>query len=252
MKIRNRRLHRVLWGAAVSLSMALALQPAPALASDDRLEANQIVERAQLTLQNFLCDDNMGAFRDLAQRANAILIVPALLKGAFIVGGSGGTGVLMVRHGDGDAWSGPAFYTVGGASIGLQIGGQSSEVVLLAMTDRGVKSFMDNSFKLGADAGVAAGPIGMGASAATANLSADILSFSRSKGLYGGISLDGSVVAVRDSLNRAYYREGVSPAEILTDRAVTNPHARGLARWVADLSSGTVAAASCDGFEKGG
>jgi lipid-binding SYLF domain-containing protein len=219
--------------------LSLAVQASPA-AADDRMEAGQLVERAQLTLQNFLCDDSMGAFRDLAQRAEAVLVVPALLKGAFIFGGSGGSGVLMVRQSDG-SWGGPAFYTLGGASFGLQIGGQSSEVVLLAMTERGARAFLDNSFKLGADAGIAAGPVGLGASAATQNLSADILSFSRSKGLYGGISLDGSVVAVRDSLNRAYHGEGISPAEILKDRRMTDPGSRALAAALTDLSSGTVA-----------
>jgi len=112
-------------------------------------------------------------------------------------------------------WSKPAFYTIGGASFGLQIGGQASEVVLLAMTERGANTLMTNSFKLGADAGVAAGPVGMGAQAATANLSADILSFSRSKGLYGGISLDGAVVATRDALNDAFYGQKVTAVDIL-------------------------------------
>lgn len=245
MKNRNRLLHRVLFGAAIPLSISMALQARPAFA-DDRLEADQLVERAQLTLQNFQCDDNMGAFRDLAQRAKAVLIVPALLKGAFIVGGSGGSGVLMVRQDGNETWVGPAFYTLGGASFGLQIGGQSSEVVLLAMTDRGVHSFLDNSFKLGADAGIAVGPVGVGASAATQNLSADILSFSRSKGLYGGISLDGSVVAVRDGLNRAYYGEGASPSDILMSRSVTSPDSKALAKAIADVSSGTLAA-KCGG-----
>jgi lipid-binding SYLF domain-containing protein len=101
------------------------------------------------------------------------------------------------------------------------------------MTERGVTAFLDNSFKLGANAGVAAGPIGAGASAASANLSADILSFSRSKGLYGGISLDGAVVAVRDSWNDAYYGKIVRPVDILVSRTVTNPEASGLINAVA-------------------
>ena len=166
------------------------------------------------------------------------------------MGASGGSGVLLVRDKEKGDWSEPAFYTIGGASIGFQIGGQASEVVLLAMTDRGVRSFLGNSVKLGGDVGVAAGPVGIGASAATANLSVDILSFSRSKGLFGGISLDGAVVAVRDSLNSAYFGKTVSPAEILISRAVVNPHAAMLAESVSRSASGTQSLSMCEGTLK--
>jgi len=152
-----------------------------------------------------------------------VVIAPEFLKGAFVVGASGGNAVAMVRDGKTGRWSEPAFYTIGGASIGLQIGGESSEVILLAMTERGVSALMGNSFKLGAEAGVAAGPVGIGAQAATANLSADVLSFSRSKGLYGGISLDGAVVAVREGLNHAYYGKKATPTDILVRHDVKNP-----------------------------
>ena len=110
------------------------------------------------------------------------------------------------------------------------------------MTDRGVNSLLANSFKLGADAGVAAGPVGVGVSAATANLSADILSFSRSKGLYGGISLEGAVVAVRGDWNDAYYGKNVSPADILVRRDVTNPHSAAL---ISDLSRSACTVGHC-------
>jgi lipid-binding SYLF domain-containing protein len=113
------------------------------------------------------------------------------------------------------------------------------------MSDRGVGSFLSTSVKLGGDVGIAAGPVGAGAAAATVNLSADILSFSRSKGLYGGISLDGSVVAVRDSLNGAYYGKQVSPADILVSRAVTNPNATILATDVAKSARG-IAMSECE------
>jgi lipid-binding SYLF domain-containing protein len=236
---------------AIILSMSLFVFQGLAASADDKLQSTQLVETAQFTLQNFMCDDQMGAFRDLIQKAHAVLIVPGLLKGAFIVGASGGSGVLLVRDDAKGNWSEPAFYTIGGASFGLQIGGQSSEVILLAMTDRGARSFLGNSFKLGADVGVAAGPVGIGASAATANLSADILSFSRSKGLYGGISLDGAVVAVRDGLNSAYYGKPVSPAEILVSRDVKNRHSEKLVAFVSNSASGkTTALSICEGTVK--
>jgi SH3 domain-containing YSC84-like protein 1 len=207
----------------ITLSGVLAMfQAVPAWANDGQ-EATQIVEKACMTYDNFMSDNKMGAFRDLVKKAKAVLIFPSLLKGAFVIGVSGGNAVAVVRDERTGRWSEPAFYTIGGASFGLQIGGQSSEVILLAMTDRGANALLQNSFKLGADVGVAAGPIGMGAQAASVNLSVDILTFSRSKGLYGGISLDGAVIAVRGSLHDAYYGKKVSTTDILVRHEVKNP-----------------------------
>ena len=208
----------------------------------DSRESAQVVEKARFALDSFMNDNNMGAFRDLIKDAKGVLIFPQMLKGAFIVGAQGGNGVFLARDEKTRKWSGPAFYTIGGGSFGLQIGGEASEVILLAMTDRGVNSLLANSFKLGADAGVAAGPVGVGVSAATANLSADILSFSRSKGLYGGISLEGAVVAVRGDWNDAYYGKNVSPADILVRRDVTNPHSAAL---ISDLSKSACTVGRC-------
>lgn len=218
------------------LTGALVTAQAVPARANDREKATQIVEKACMTLDNFMQDKHMGPFRDLLKKAKAVVIVPSLLKGAFIIGASGGSGVAVVRETKSGQWSQPGFYTVGGASFGLQIGGQASEVILLAMTERGVKALMGSSFKLGADAGIAAGPVGMGAQAASANLSADILSFSRSKGLYGGISLDGSVVAVRASLNKAYYNKKVSPTDIFVRHEVTEPQSACLIRNLARSS----------------
>ena len=214
---------------AIFLTAAVVVFQVPAFAASDKQEAGQLVEKARLTLDSFVSDNNMGAFRDLLQRADGVFIAPQVLKGAFFVGASGGSGVFLVRDKKTGQWSEPAFYTIGGASFGLQIGGEASEVILLAMTDRGVRSLLANSVKLGGDVGIAAGPVGMGAAAATANLSADILSFARSKGLYGGISLEGAVVAVRGALNNAYYgKEGLSPTDILVRKDVANSQAMGL------------------------
>ncbi len=229
-KTKNRVGTVSLFLATMLISGALVVsQVGPAFAANDKQEAAQLVEKARLTLDSFMADHNMGAFRALLPKAEGVLISPQLLKGAFLVGASGGNAVFLARDKKTGQWSEPAFYTIGGASFGLQIGGQASEVILLAMTDRGAKALLDNSVKLGGDIGVAVGPIGMGASAATANLSADILSFSRSKGLYGGVSLDGAVVAVRRALNDAYYgKKGVTPTDILVRHDVTNSQAMSL------------------------
>ena len=214
-------------GAVILTLVTITFSVAPASA-DDKQEAIQLVEKARFALENFMSDSKMEAFHDLLKKAKGIFITPQLLKGAFVFGVSGGSGVVVVRDEKTGRWSGPAFYTVGGASFGLQIGGEASEVILLAMTQRGVSSLLSTSFKLGADVGLAAGPVGAGVSAASANLSVDILSFSRSKGLYGGISLEGAVVATRGDWNGAYYGKKVNATDILIRLAVTNPQAEKL------------------------
>lgn len=227
---------------SILLTGAFVIYPVSPAYANDKEEAAQLVEKARLTLDSFMSDNYMGAFRDLLKKADGVFIAPQVLKGAFIVGASGGTGVLVVRDKKTGQWSEPGFYTIGEASFGLQIGGQASEVILLLMTQRGVTSFLGNSLKLGADAGVAAGPIGMGVSAATANLSADVLSFSRSKGLYGGISLDGAVIAIRKGLNDAYYGKPVGTSDIYVLHDVRNPQAERLIEEVSK-SAGPKAAA---------
>ena len=202
----------------------VAVLTAPASA-DDMQKAAQLVEKARMTMDSFMNDSMMGPFRDLIKDAKGVFIAPQVLKGAFVFGISGGSGVFLVRDEKTRQWTGPAFYTIGGVSWGLQIGGEASEVIFLAMTDRGVRSLLSSSFKLGGDVGLAVGPVGVGVSAATANLSADILSFSRSKGLYGGLSLEGAVVATRGDWNDAYYGKSVTPTDIFIRHEVTNPQA---------------------------
>jgi len=208
----------------------------PALA-DDATDAKQLVDKARMTLEDFHTAKEMDGFRDLMKTAKGIFIAPQVLKGAFIVGASGGSGVFLARDGKSQKWFGPAFYTIGEASFGLQIGGSASEIVLLAMTDRGVTAFLSDNLKLGANGSVAVGPVGIGAAAATANLSADILSFSRAQGLFGGVSVDGAVVAVRDGLNEAYYGKKVNATDILVKHEVSNKDASSLIRAVQKSSA---------------
>jgi len=219
------------WGGlSITISSSFAANPA--------LEAKKLVETSRLTLEGFMADPANKEFQNLIKKAKGVYITPSLLKGAFVVGVSGGNGLLLIRDKESGKWMGPAFYTLGGASFGLQAGGEASEVVLLILTDRGVKAFMRSNFKLGADAGIAAGPIGGGVAAETANLSADILSFSRSKGLFGGLSLEGAVVKVREGLNEAYYGKKVSPSQILVGGRVSNPQAARLVEEIAKAAGG--------------
>ena len=208
----------------VLMVVALAVLAAPARA-DDAMDARQLVEKAKLTFESVIAAPEMDALRDLLKGAKGVFVAPQVLRGAFIFGVSGGSGVFFARGERPEQWNGPAFYTIGEVSFGFQAGADASEIVLLAMTNRGVTALLSTSVKLGADASVAAGPVGVGVRAATANLSADIVTFSRAKGLYGGASVEGAVVAPRGALNAAYYDREVSPADILIRGAVSNPHA---------------------------
>ena len=192
-----------------------------------------VVEKAQLTLESFMEDESMSWFHEHIKDARGMVIVPQLIKGAFFIGGSGGSGVLIAHDEKTDEWSYPAFVTLGGASFGFQFGGQASEVILLVMTQKGIDSMISTTVKLGGDASVAVGPIGRGMEGSTApNLSADLLSFSRAKGLFGGVSLEGAVVAARDAWNTAYYGKPTKATDILVRRDVSNPHAENLRKVV--------------------
>ncbi|HOF04268.1 MAG TPA: lipid-binding SYLF domain-containing protein [Syntrophales bacterium] len=207
--------------------------------AEDAQEAAQLVEKARYTFQNFTADKEAQPFRDLVKKARGIYICPQMLRGAFVIGASGGTGVFVAREPQTDTWLGPAFYTVGEVSFGLQAGAEASEIILLAMTERGANALLNSSVKLGADVTVALGPVGAGADASTANFSADILTFARSKGLYGGVSLKGAVVKIREGLNTAYYGKPATPADILVRKNVKNPQARELLLTVAKYAGGT-------------
>jgi lipid-binding SYLF domain-containing protein len=222
---------------AVAATMALLLGSVPVRA-DDAQDARQLVEKAKLTVEEFQKDPNMGGFRDLAKKAKGMLILPQMLRGAFIVGASGGSGVLVARDEKAGQWRGPAFHTLGGASFGFQAGADAAEVIILVMTERGVTKLLSPQVKLGADISIAVGPVGAGAAAATAGLSADLISYSMAKGLYGGFSVDGSVAGVRTALNQAYYGQPVTPTDILIKGTVKNPQADALNAVVAKLAGG--------------
>jgi lipid-binding SYLF domain-containing protein len=230
----------ILLVAAFGLAFGFQCSSITPAFADNASDAKQLVEKSKMTFDRFVGMNEMGTFRDLLKKAKGVFISPQVLEGAFIFGLSGGSGVLVARDPGTGSWNGPAFYTVGEASFGLQAGGKASEVVMLAMTERGVNALLSPSVKLGADVGVAAGPVGAGASAATANISADILTFALSKGLYAGISLEGAVVAVRNEWNGAYYsKPGVTPTDILIRKNVSNPGSAKLIAAVSKAAGGT-------------
>ena len=187
-----------------------------------------LVDAADRTFSNFMRDPEMDWLHHNIGRAKAVLIAPEVAKAGFIFGGSGGRAVLVVRKGG--RWVGPSFYTLATASVGFQAGISVSEMLTLVMTDKGLDSLLSDSFKIGPDASIAAGPVGAGAKA---DVITDLVTYSRSKGLYGGINLDGTVVAVSNEWNDAYYRKNVHAPDILV-RGTT--HNKGADRLLGNVA----------------
>jgi SH3 domain-containing YSC84-like protein 1 len=220
---------------ALALAVAVGFAAAPAYAASP--EAEDIVAKSEITLKRVLRDQENGPrVRDLMKRAKGVMIFPNIIKGAFFIGGEGGSGVLMARYAN-DAWSYPAFYTMGSVSFGLQIGGQSSEAVLLVMTQNGVDAILNDQVKLGADLSAAAGPVGAGAEASTTTAGgADIYVYSLNQGLFVGASLEGAVVARRNDWNEGYYGKPVTPIGIVRENKAQNPDADPLRAQVEALN----------------
>ena len=221
--------------SAVAIGLLL-LFTTPTLAA----ELQDLVNAARSTVLDFSVDPEMAGFRETAKRAKAVLIIPRLGKGGLIFGGSGGSGVLLARDPQGGTWSYPAFYTMSSVTVGAQIGGQVAQVILVVMSDRGLDSMLASTVKLGTAVEAAAGPVGTGANAATA----DILSYSRNKGLFGGATIEGAWVAEREGWNAEYYGQSVRPVEILRERKISNPQADALREVVAKVTESVPTAAN--------
>jgi lipid-binding SYLF domain-containing protein len=164
--------------------------------------------------------------RDLLDKTRCVVVMPSVLKAAFVVGGSYGRGAMVCRTGKdfSGPWGAPAMYVLEGGSIGFQIGGEATDFVFLVMNDRGANSLLHSKVKLGADLSAAAGPIGRSASADTdAYMRAEILSYSRARGAFAGISLDGSTLHPDEEANRKLYGNSVSAAKIITESRVDAP-----------------------------
>jgi lipid-binding SYLF domain-containing protein len=189
-------------------------------------EQQELVNAAETTFSNFTRDPDMTWLQRHVGDAKAVLIAPQVVKAGWIFGGSGGRAVLFARNDQTGRWEGPAFYNLATASVGFQAGIAVSETVTLVMTEKGLNSLLANSVKVGGDASIAAGPVGAGAKA---DVTTDFIAFSRSKGLYGGLNLDGTVISVADNWNKAYYGRDIQPPDILVRASVHNPQADRLA-----------------------
>jgi lipid-binding SYLF domain-containing protein len=168
------------------------------------------------------------------------MICPRVFRAGFILGGEGGACVMLARAGNG-TWSYPAFYGMGGGSIGFQAGIQDAQLVIMIMTEKGLRAILNSQFKLGADASLAIATIGAGIQGATTGaLGADIVAFSQTRGLFGGVSIEGSLMAQRSEWNRAYYGREMGSREIVIDMQASNPGADPLREVLTRYGSGEV------------
>ncbi len=224
-------LKRILIVSALTLCTALS-----SMASDREDDVKRTHKAAEV-FKEIMNAPDQGIPQDLLNSSKCIAIIPGEIKFAFVFGGNYGRGVAIcrTRHG----WSAPMFIAVDGGSVGYQIGGSSTDLIMLFMNDHALQSLLGDKFKLGADASVAAGPVGRSATAATdARMSAEILSYSRTKGVFAGVALDGAVVQADKSGDKAMYGENVDRHDILSGKVATPQSAHILTREV-DLDSRT-------------
>ncbi len=224
--------------ALLTLVLALALGSGAAIAD---AKTDKRLENSRKVFESFTDLSEQSVPTWLLERAYGIVVVPQVVKGAVFFGGRGGRGVMSVRNPDG-SWSNPVFVTLAGGSWGFQFGVQASDVVLVLMSRKSVEGISGGKVTLGADASVAAGPLGRTASAETdATLKAQVLSYSRSEGLFFGVALDGSVISIDDKSNASAYGVSDILASQILEGKITNPPP-GAAEFTAALNRATQAA----------
>lgn len=207
----------VLLGAAMAKDAAAASDP------------QKLVDDSATLIKSLLDDPTWADWRAPMGRAKAVIVAPNLLKAGLILGGAGGQCVISIREADTDNWSPPAFCVIGEASVGLQIGAEQIELVLMVMTRGAANHMVDGSAKLGGEAGVSVGLIGHTVRGnTTLNLDTDIYALARGQGLFGGLAIEGGWIEPDDEYNEAYYGAPVSPEEILIERQVAHPGAERL------------------------
>ena len=217
----GRLIPRLSRAAVLLVTAALLAIPATARAQSD--EEKRVTE-SMAVLETLVRAPDQGIPDHILTRAEAIVVIPALVKGGFIIGAQHGRGIMSVRDRETDKWSAPAFVALTGGSIGWQIGVQAVDLVLLVMNRDGVKDLLDNEFKIGANASVAAGPVGRQGEASTdASLSAQILAYSRAKGLFAGLSLEGASLRIDRDANEDFYSKALSKDEIVRGISITTP-----------------------------
>jgi SH3 domain-containing YSC84-like protein 1 len=177
---------------------------APAFASSGKATLDQRLENSRIIINDIMNTPDQGIPSAIMKQATCVAVVPGLKKGAFVFGGEYGQGVVTCRTGHG--WSAPAFIRMAGGSFGLQIGGSDTDLILVAVNERGMQELLESKFKIGADAAAAAGPVGRNTQASTnLTLKSELLTYSRSRGVFAGIDLDGAVVSQNTDDTAEYY-----------------------------------------------
>ncbi len=201
-------------------------------------EQQTLVDRATLALQEMMTVSQYSQFQ--LRRAHGVMICPRMFKVGFFFGGEGGDCVLLARAGNG-TWSYPAFYGMGSGSLGFQIGMQDSSLVMMILTDRGLKAMLDSRFKLGGNASIVVATIGGGVQAATtAAVGADIVAFNDARGLFGGVAVEGSMMSTRSNWNAVYYGQPYTARQIVVQMTAANPGADPLRQVLTQFGTGSV------------
>ena len=217
MVMNRNMLHR-----SLSLAVLLALVGSIRMAAQS--DEAQRIQESTTVLTEIMGAPDKAIPNSVLSKAEGIAVFPGTIKGGFIVGAQHGRGIISARNETTRAWSSPAFMTLTGGSIGAQIGAQAVDVVLVIMSRRGLQNLVSNEFKVGADAGVAAGPVGRDASASTdVSMRAEILSYSRSRGLFAGINLNGSSIRGDDDANKRFYGKPLKTADIVFQGMASAP-----------------------------
>ena len=221
----------------LTIITTLALLVTLTAVASDREDDIKRTDKAAEVFTEIMHTPDKGIPHGLLESAKCIVIIPGDVKFAFIFGGNYGRGVATCRTDSG--WSAPMFVAIDGGSVGYQIGGSSTDLVMLFMNDHALQSLLRDKFKLGADASVAAGPVGRSADAGTdIKLNAEILSYSRAKGIFAGLALDGAVVQADKSGDKAMYGNDVDRHEILSGKVAVPASARGLLRELSAYGQG--------------
>ncbi len=186
-------------------------------------EERERAQKAAVAFQEVMSAPDQGIPQELLDRAYCVAVFPSVKKGGFIVGGQYGKGLISCRRSEG-SWGSPAYFTIGGGSFGLQIGGQAVDLVLLIMNKSGVDGLLKDKFEIGAGASVSAGPVGRNTHVSTdVLLKSQIISYSRSRGLFGGLELKGAVITQDNGANKDIYEQEISAREIIVDGKVRTP-----------------------------
>ncbi len=217
---------------SVVCGLTLAALSLPVFAATDKEKLDGRLTDASAVLNEIMATPDKGIPQSILAGASCVVVIPSYKKGAFIVGGQYGQGVATCRTPKG--WSSPVFVQLAGGSFGFQIGGQSTDLVLVAMNQNGLQDMLKNKFKIGADAAAAAGPVGRNAQAGTDwKLNAEFLSYSRAKGLFAGINLDGTVLSQNQEDTRTFYGSDLPFEQVLKGNQPTPADARPFVRTVA-------------------